>query len=110
MTQLVSSLTDTSFDDVINEHSGLILVDFWAPWCGPCKSLAPLLEELAADYEGQLRIVKINADEHKLKSQQFTVRSLPTLILFNAGVEQDRILGLTSKSRLAAVIEQYLED
>lgn len=109
MSSLIQTVTDASFEADVSHHSGIVLVDFWAPWCGPCKALAPLLDELAGDYEGQARIAKINADDNKTVSERFTVRGLPTLIVFEDGVERERVLGLQSKSRLAALLDKYLE-
>jgi thioredoxin 1 len=109
MSPHILTVTDASLEaDVINSH-GLTLIDFWAPWCGPCKMLAPLLDELADEYRGQLRIAKINADENKESGTRLTVRGLPTLILFENGVERERVLGTISKSRLTALIDQHLE-
>ena len=109
MSQHILTVTDASLEaDVINTP-GLVLVDFWAPWCGPCKTLAPLLNELAEDYQGQVRIAKINADDNKSAGERFTVRGLPTLILFENGIERERVLGLTSKSRLGALLDKHLE-
>jgi thioredoxin 1 len=109
MSPHILTVTDASLEaDVINSN-GLTLIDFWAPWCGPCKMLAPLLDELADEYRGQLRIAKINADDNKASGARFTVRGLPTLILFENGVERERVLGTISKSRIAALIDQHLE-
>jgi thioredoxin 1 len=109
MSPHILTVTDASLEaDVIN-RPGLTLVDFWAPWCGPCKMLAPLLHELADEYQGQLRIAKINADENKESGVRFTVRGLPTLILFENGIERERVLGMISKSRIAALIDRHLE-
>jgi len=109
MSQYIQTVTDASIEADVIQSTGLVLVDFWAPWCGPCKTLAPLLNDLAQDYQGQLCIAKINADDNKASSDRFSVRGLPTLILFENGVERERVLGVTSKSRLAALLDKYLE-
>lgn len=109
MSALIHTVTDASFEAEVSRSAGLVLVDFWAPWCGPCKALAPLLDELAEDYAGQARVAKVNADDNKGASEQFSVRGLPTLILFQDGVEKERVLGLVSKSRLATLLDKYVE-
>ena len=102
-----SDVTDASIDASISK--GLTLVDFWAPWCAPCKALAPMLNELAGEYSADVKVVKLNSDENQAASERFTVRGLPTLILFKDGVECERIVGLVSKTRLAAAIDKQLE-
>jgi thioredoxin 1 len=109
MPSLIHDVTDASFDVDVTKHAGLVLVDFWAPWCGPCKTMAPVLDELASAYEGEVRIVKLNADNNKDQSVWNQVRGLPTLILFQDGVERERVVGMTTKSRLAALFDKYLE-
>ncbi|MFT7773763.1 thioredoxin [Roseateles sp.] len=109
MPPLITTLTDASFDSEVLARPGLTLVDFWAPWCGPCKSLAPLLDEVAGDYEGEAAIAKINADDNPQSVERFSVRGLPTLILFHDGVECERVLGLISKSRLATLLDKHLQ-
>ncbi len=110
MPSLIQTVTDASFEAHINPGSGVVLVDFWAPWCGPCKALSPLLDELAGDYAGQVQIAKVNADDNKAVGERFTVRGLPTLIVFQDGVERERVLGLQSKSRLAALLDKYVDE
>lgn len=102
-----TDVTDASIDAAISE--GLTLVDFWAPWCGPCKALAPMLNELAGDYGADVKVVKLNSDDNQAASDRFAVRGLPTLILFKDGAECERIVGLVSKTRLAAAIDKHLE-
>ena len=87
---------------------GLVLVDFWASWCGPCRRIAPILEELAEELDGKLTIGKLNVDEHPKVAERFRVMSIPTLILFQGGAEVDRIIGLRGKPELAAAIEARL--
>lgn len=109
MTTLIQTVTDESFEADVIQSAGITLVDFWAPWCAPCKAIAPLLDELADDYAGQVRIAKINADDNKLSGGRLAVRGLPTLIVFQDGVERERVLGQISKSRLAALLDKYVE-
>jgi len=109
MSQNLSITTDSNFAATVDQSQGLVLVDFWAEWCAPCKSLLPILAEVADIYAGEAVVTKVNADENQLSRDRFQVRGLPTLILFKDGVEQERVLGMTSKTRLAALLDKYLE-
>jgi len=109
MSTAIHTVTDASFEAEVLQQAGIVLVDFWAPWCGPCKALSPLLDELAGDFAGQARIAKVNADDNKAASERLSVRGLPTLILFQDGVEKERVLGLISKSRLSTLLDKYVE-
>jgi thioredoxin 1 len=104
----IQTITDASFESEVLKSTIPVLVDFWAEWCGPCKMLAPLLEELAGDFDGQLRIAKINADENKQHMQRYSVRGLPSLLLFVDGQERARLVGVKTKTRLASFIENNI--
>jgi thioredoxin 1 len=91
-------VTDASFRNEI--QNGLTLVDFWAPWCGPCKMLGPVLEDLEKDFVGKVKIAKVNVDENKLTAGQFGVQSIPTMILFNNGQPVEKIVGFQPKEVL----------
>jgi thioredoxin 1 len=97
--------TDGSFDTDVVNNAKPVLVDFWAEWCGPCKMIAPLLDEAADEYADKIDIVKLNVDENPITGAKFGVRSIPTLILFKDGALQAQKLGAMSKSQLAEFID-----
>jgi len=108
MTTLVANeplhITDDDFDAVVKDD--LVLVDFWAPWCGPCHAIAPVLEELAADYGEALTVAKLNVDENQVKPSQFGVRAIPTLVLFKDGQPIETLIGVQSRSSLTQAIDR----
>jgi len=99
-------LTDVNFAKQISH--GVTLVDFWAAWCGPCKMIAPVVSELADQFEGKAKIAKLNVDEQKQTAAKYGVRSIPTLIIFKNGEPVERLVGLKSKANLAKAIEKQL--
>jgi len=101
-------ITDASFKSEVTDSPIPVLVDFWAPWCGPCKMIAPVLEEIAQAYDGKAKIVKINIDDNQNTPAQFGVRSIPTLILFKNGNEVEKIIGAQGKDKLKALIDSAL--
>lgn len=101
----IATLSDATFAEELGASDSPVLVDFWAEWCGPCKMIAPLLDEAADEYEGKLSIVKLNVDENPNVAQKFGIRSIPTLILFKDGAVQAQKLGAMSKSQLAEFID-----
>ena len=101
-------INDASFKTEVSDSPLPVLVDFWAPWCGPCKMITPVLEELAQEYDGKAKIVKINIDDNQNTPAQFGVRSIPTLILFKNGNEVEKIIGAQSKDKLKAMIDSAL--
>jgi thioredoxin 1 len=98
--QAIVHLTDESFDTTLAAHSEPVMVDFWAEWCGPCKAIAPVLEELAQEYAGRLTIGKVNVDEHPGLAARFQVRSIPTLLVFKGGQVVDQIVGAVPKVQI----------
>ena len=107
MAGAITSVTDTNFQAEVLESTEPVLVDFWAPWCGPCRVIAPSLEEIAEEKD-DLRIVKLNVDDNQTTAARYQVMSIPTLILFKAGEPVHQIIGAMPKSRLVQEIEPAL--
>jgi thioredoxin 1 len=103
----VNEVTDTNFQAEVIESTGPVLVDFWAPWCGPCRMVAPVLEEIASEREN-LRVVKLNVDENQQTAAKFEVLSIPTLILFKDGAVAKKVVGAYPKKKLEAELEPVL--
>ncbi|MCD8817359.1 thioredoxin [Mammaliicoccus sciuri] len=97
--------TDANFEEQIKE--GVSLVDFWAPWCGPCKMIAPVLEDLAKDVEGKANIVKLDVDENQATAAKYEVMSIPTLIVFKDGEAVDKVVGFQPKEQLEQVLSKH---
>jgi thioredoxin 1 len=104
----VTELTDATFDETVHSSDVPVLVDFWAPWCGPCKMIAPLIQEIADDYIGKAKICKLNTDDARDSAMEFGISAIPTIILFKDGQVQKKWVGLTSKKDLAAAINELL--
>ena len=98
-------LTDNTFDDEVKNSNMPVLVDFWAPWCGPCKMLAPMIAELADEYKGKAKVCKLDTDEHREAAIEYGINAIPTLILFNKGNIDKKWVGLTSKDTIAEAID-----
>jgi thioredoxin 1 len=102
----VPELSDGDFQSEVIESTEPVLVDFWAPWCGPCRMIAPVVEQLAAENAGSLKVAKVNIDESPKVAAAYGVNSIPTLMLFNNGEVVDRFVGVQPKSRLQDAIDQ----
>jgi thioredoxin 1 len=102
-------LNETNFEKEIKKGALPFLVDFWAQWCGPCQTLGPILEEIAADFEGRARVGKVNVDENPNLAGKFGVMGIPTLILFIGGQEKERLVGVVPKERLTKLLENFLK-
>lgn len=108
MSDDITHITDSSFEqDVLNSDQP-VLVDYWAEWCGPCKSIAPVLDEIASEYAGKLKIAKLNIDENPGTPPKYGVRGIPTLMIFKGGEVQATKVGALSKSQLTAFIDQSI--
>ncbi|PCF32786.1 thioredoxin [Staphylococcus delphini] len=102
----IVEVKDSNFDEQI--QSGVKLVDFWATWCGPCKMIAPVLEDLASDYEGKADILKLDVDQNQATAAKFEVMSIPTLIVFKDGQPVDKVVGFQPKENLAQVLDKHV--
>jgi len=108
MSANLTNLTDSNFDEEVKSSDVPVLVDFWAEWCGPCKMVAPVLEEIASENPGKIRVVKLNIDDNLETARRFDVMSIPTMILFKDGDAQVRIIGAKGKGQLLQELDSYL--
>ena len=105
MSENVLELTDASFDETVNSSDVPVLVDFWAPWCGPCKMLSPVLDEIADEYGVKLKVCKVNTDEHRDAAVEYAISAIPTIILFNGGQIDKKWVGMTTKQDITEAID-----
>lgn len=108
MSEHVSAITDDTFEQEVLKSDTPVLVDYWAEWCGPCKAIGPVLEDLAPTYAGKLRIVKLNIDENPNTPPKYGIRSIPTLMLFRNGTVESTQVGALSKTQLSDFLEKHL--
>ena len=108
MAGAVLELTETNFEQEVTKSPSPVLVDMWAAWCGPCRMIAPIVEEMATKYQGKLKVGKLNVDDHAQVAGRFRIMNIPTLLLFKGGKEVDRIVGVVPKEELGKRIEKAL--
>ena len=108
MSDKIVYVTDDTFEQEVTQADGTVLVDYWADWCGPCKMIAPILDEIAEEYDGKLKIAKLNIDENPNTPPKYGIRGIPTLMLFKNGEVEATKVGAVSKSQLTAFIDSNL--
>ena len=108
MAEGISTLTDATFDEEIGAADEVVVVDFWAEWCGPCKMISPILEEIAAEQNGKVRVAKLNVDDNPDATRRFEVMSIPTLIVFQDGQPVKRLIGAKGKGQLLQELSEYI--
>lgn len=108
MSDLISNTSDSSFEQDVLKAEGPVLVDYWAEWCGPCKMIAPVLDEIAREYQGRLKVCKLNIDQNQETPAKYGVRGIPTLMLFKNGSVEATKVGALSKSQLAAFLDSNI--
>ena len=108
MSDAIVNISDSNWQSEVIESESPVLVDFWAEWCGPCKAIAPVLEELATELDGKLKIAKVDVDTNQQLAGQFSIRSIPTLLLFSNGEVKEQLVGKMSKADLQAKLSPHL--
>ncbi|MGI0481465.1 thioredoxin [Geminocystis sp. CENA526] len=104
----VTEVKEADFKEVVLDSELPVLVDFWAPWCGPCRMVAPVVEEIAQQYEGKVKVVKLNTDENPQIASQYGIRSIPTLMVFKGGQKLEMVVGAVPKTTLSNTLEKHL--
>ena len=108
MSEIVAAVTDASFETDVIQSDRPVLVDFWAAWCAPCRMLSPTIDQIASDYDGRAKVVKLNVDDNAEVSARFNIKGIPTLLLFKDGQIKDQIVGATSRDNIAKMIDALL--
>ncbi len=103
-----AAVTDADFAREVEQHEGVTIVDFWAEWCGPCHMVAPIVEEIAQEYDGRVKVAKLDVDANQSTAMRFDVRSIPSILVFKNGQHVDTVVGVVPKAHLVEKIEQHL--
>ena len=101
-------VNDSNFEAEVKNSDIPVLVDFWAPWCGPCRKISPIIDDLAAEFEGKVKVVKVNTDENLKITQEFSISGIPSILIFKKGEAVERLVGLMQKSQLISNLEKHL--
>jgi thioredoxin 1 len=104
----VIAVNDASFEDEVEKNAGLTIVDFWATWCGPCRMIAPILDQLAVEYEGKVKVAKVDVDANIKTGSRFNVRSIPMLLFFKGGKVVDQIIGAVPKAHIESKLQKHV--
>lgn len=107
-TELLKHVTDDEFETEIEGHNGLAIVDFWATWCSPCQIIAPVIEQLAEEFDGKVKVAKLDVDANQRTAMRFNVRSIPTILFFKGGKHVDTVVGAAPKAQLVSKLEEHL--
>ena len=108
MSEKIAQLTTQNFKTTVTSATNPVLIDFWAPWCGPCKAIAPILEELATELDGKLTIAKVNIDDHGEVATEYGIRAIPTMLLFKGGQVVEQLVGMMPKAALKAKLAAHV--
>lgn len=106
--EAIIEISDSNFESEVVNSDVPVLVDFWAPWCGPCRAIAPIVEEISSTYEGKIKVGKMNVDENQATTMKFGIRSIPTIIMFKGGEAVDQIIGAVPKGEIEKVVEKSI--
>ena len=106
--EAILEISDSNFESEVVNSDVPVLVDFWAPWCGPCRAIAPLVEEISSSYAGKIKVGKMNVDDNQATTMKFGIRSIPTIIMFKGGEAVDQIIGAVPKAEIERVVEKSL--
>nr|YP_009395147.1 thioredoxin [Bryothamnion seaforthii]ARW63915.1 thioredoxin [Bryothamnion seaforthii] len=105
----ILQVADSSFDSEVIKCNTAVLVDFWAPWCGPCRMVAPVINEIADEYKNIIKVVKVNTDDNPMIATEYGIRSIPTIMIFKNGIRVDTVIGAVPKSTLTNILEKYIK-